>query len=32
MQFVKVMPSEYRRALIELHDDEVLESTEHVVA
>ncbi|RXZ34104.1 glutamate synthase subunit alpha [Oxalobacteraceae bacterium CAVE-383] len=28
-QFVKVFPSEYKRALIELHDDKVLESTEH---
>ncbi|HEY4073323.1 MAG TPA: glutamate synthase-related protein [Herbaspirillum sp.] len=31
-QFVKVFPSEYKRALVELHDDEVLMSTEKAPA
>jgi glutamate synthase (NADPH/NADH) large chain len=31
-RFVKVMPSEYKRALVELHEDEVLASTEKAAA
>jgi glutamate synthase (NADPH/NADH) large chain len=31
-RFVKVMPSEYKRALIEAHSDAVLESTEKATA